>query len=118
MTINHLHIATKDMHRSMHFYTRHLNFAKKMDHGEGVFLQDSEGFLLAIDPVEDIPSFPDWFHLGFCMQNKEQVKQIYDSMAAAGVKFAKDYQEYGSEAVAFYAYDPDGYKIEVSWHRE
>ena len=45
------------------------------------------------------------------------MKSIYDKMNSQGVKFAKDYQEYGDDAAAFYAFDPDGYKIEVSWHR-
>ena len=118
MTMNHIHLGTKNLGKSMEFYQSFFSFRKKFDHGEGVFLEDEKGFLLAIDPVENMPEFPDWFHLGFCMDNRDQVKSIYNKMSEAGVSFAKKYQEYGEDAAAFYAFDPDGFKIEVSWHRE
>ncbi len=118
MTLNHIHIGTKDLGRSKEFYESFFGFKKKFDHDDGVFLEDDNGFLLAIDPVNELPQFPNWFHLGFCLDSKEQVKLIYEKMTTQGIKFAKDYQEYGDEAAAFYAYDPDGFKIEVSWHKD
>lgn len=119
MTLNHIHLGTKNLGKSKEFYQSFFGFKKKFDHGDdGIFLEDDKGFLLAIDIVEESPSFPSWFHLGFCLDNKDQVKAIYDRMVLQQVKFAKDYQEYGDDAVAFYALDPDGYKIEVSWHKE
>lgn len=74
--------------------------------------------MIAIDPVDKLPEFPAWFHLGFTLDNPKDVKAIYEKMKTGGVRFAKDYQEYGDDAVSFYCYDPDGYKYEVSWHRE
>ena len=118
MTMNHVHLGSKDLKQSQQFYERFFGFKKKFDHGAGVFLEDSKGFLLAIDPVENEQEFPSWFHLGFCVENKETVKSIYESMKSTGVSFAKDYQEYGDDAAAFYAHDPDGVKIEVSWHND
>lgn len=118
MTLNHVHIGTKNLGRSKEFYESFFGFKKKFDHGDGIFLEDDKGFLIAIDPVENLPEFPGWFHLGFCLDNKEQVKSIYDKMAAQGIKFAKEYQEYGEDAAAFYAFDPDDFKIEVSWHKD
>ena len=54
----------------------------------------------------------------FCLSSAADVKQIAESLETAGCRFAKPYQEYGDEAVALYCFDPDGYKIEVSWHVE
>lgn len=116
--MNHVHIGTKNLGRSREFYESFFGFRKKFDHGDGVFLEDDSGFLIAIDPVDSIPEFPSWFHLGFCLNDKTAVKAIYDKMDATGIRFAKQYQEYGEDAAAFYALDPDGYKIEVSWHKD
>lgn len=118
MTLNHIHIGTKDLKKSQSFYESFFGFKKKFDHGDGVFLEDNSGFLIAIDPVDSVPTLPDWFHLGFCLDNKDQVKKKYNQMKEQGVEFSKDYQEYGEDAAAFYALDPDGYKIEVSWHND
>jgi catechol 2,3-dioxygenase-like lactoylglutathione lyase family enzyme len=118
LTMNHIHIGTKDLGASREFYESFFGFKKKFDHGDGVFLVDDSNFLLAIDLVKDLPTLPDWFHLGFCLNNKGSVKSIYDKMHSKGIKFAKEYQEYGDDAAAFYVFDPDGYMIEVSWHRD
>ncbi|MDF1661086.1 MAG: VOC family protein [Planctomycetota bacterium] len=118
MTLNHVHLGTKDLAQSQQFYERFFGFKKKFDHGAGVFLEDSRGFLIAIDPVDSPHEFPAWFHLGFCLDNKEQVRAIYDTMKSADVSFVKEYQEYGEDAAAFYALDPDGVRIEVSWHKD
>lgn len=118
MNLNHIHIGTKNLQKSKNFYESFFNFKNKFDHGEGVFLENEDGFLLAIDPVEEVPSFPSWFHLGFCLDSKEQVKSIYEKMVEQKVEFIKDYQEYGSDAASFFALDPDGIKVEVSWHKD
>lgn len=118
MTLNHIHIGVTHVGRSKEFYESFFGFRKKFDHEDGVFLEDSEGFLLAIDPVKEKPKFPSWFHIGFCLNSKQRVKEIYESMRSRGVEFAKPYQEFGDDAAAFYCLDPDGYKIEISWHAE
>ena len=118
MTLNHIHLGTKNLNRSQTFYEDFFGFKKKFDHGDGVFLENSRGFLIAIDPVENLPTLPEWFHLGFCLENKDQVTQIYNKMKSKGIQFHREYQEYGEDAASFYALDPDGYKIEVSWHND
>jgi catechol 2,3-dioxygenase-like lactoylglutathione lyase family enzyme len=118
MNLNHIHIGTKDLLQSRRFYEDYFGFRKKFDHGSGVFLTNPAGFLIAIDPVDQLPELPSWFHFGFCLDDPKTVKTVYDRMKAGGVRFAKDYQEYGADAVSFFCFDPDGYKFEVSWHRE
>jgi len=118
MNLNHIHIGTKNISKSRHFYEEFFGFRKKFDHGDGVFLENEAGFLIAIDPVEDVPVLPNWFHFGFCLSDPKLVKTIYDKMKSQGVRFAKDFKEYGDDAASFFCFDPDGYKFEVSWHRE
>jgi catechol 2,3-dioxygenase-like lactoylglutathione lyase family enzyme len=118
MNLNHIHIGTKDLSKSRKFYEDYFGFRKKFDHGDGVFLDNSAGFLIAIDPVDQLPILPSWFHFGFCLDDPKTVKVIYEKMKADGVPFSRDYQEFGDDAVSFFCLDPDGYKFEVSWHRD
>ena len=65
--INHVHIGTKHLNKSVDFYCKIFGFKKKFDHEPGVFLHNEAGFLIAIDPVDEVPQFPSWFHFGFCL---------------------------------------------------
>lgn len=118
LNLNHIHIGTKNIIKSQRFFEDYLGFRKKEDHGDGVFLDNDAGFLIAIDPVDQVPQLPSWFHFGFCLEDPKEVKLIYDKMKEGGVAFARDYKEFGNDAVSFFCLDPDGYKYEVSWHRE
>ncbi len=115
--MNHVHLGTKDLARSCGFYEKYFGFRKEADHGDGAFLRDEKGFLIAVDPVSTLPELPGWFHLGFCLDAPEKVKAVHEKMKADGVEFTRDIREFGDDAVSFFCKDPDGYKIEVSWHR-
>lgn len=116
--MNHIHIGTKDLGRAVQFYNTHFGFTKKFDHEPGIFLEDRQKFLLAIDPVDSVPELPDWFHIGFCYESENEVLRLYKSMRENGVRIARDLMHEEGEFASFYVFDPDGYKIEVSWHNE
>ncbi|MDH3590547.1 MAG: VOC family protein [Planctomycetota bacterium] len=116
MDLNHLHIGTYDLARSQRFYEDYFGFRKRRDHGPGVFLENDDGFMLAIDPVDDVPVLPGWFHLGFTLDDADTVKSLYARMEADGVEFAKKLMDFGDDAAVFYCLGPDGYKIEVGWY--
>lgn len=118
MNLNHIHLQAKDVAATSRFYQVNFGFRKKMDHGEGVFLVSDDNFLIAIDPMPEPFRFPDWFHIGFCMDDPEKVRSLYARMKESGADFARDLTEYDGEATVFHAIDPDGCRIEVSWHRE
>lgn len=119
MTLNHIHIGTKNLSDSVQFYTKYFNFKKKFDHGEGIFISsDDNKFLLAIDPVQILPEWPSWFHYGFCLGSEAEVLTVYNQMKQGNVKIARDLMLEKNEFASFFAFDPDGYKIEISWHKE
>ncbi len=118
MTLNHIHLGTKDLKKSIEFYTHIFGFKKKSDHGPGAFLDNEAGFLIAIDPVEEIPQFPSWYHFGFCLNSEVEVQKIYEKAMAAKIKIARDLMREKDQFASFFLLDPDGYKIEVSWHNE
>lgn len=119
MTLNHVHIGTKDIAKSVRFYSELFNFKKKFDHGNGVFLESKDSnFLLAIDPVDEVPNLPSWFHLGFCLDSENKVLKLYEESKKLDVKIARDMMKKDGEFASFFILDPDGYKIEISWHNE
>lgn len=44
MTLNHVHLGTRDIKKSVEFYSSIFGFRKKFDHGQGNFLVTTEGF--------------------------------------------------------------------------
>lgn len=118
MNMNHIHLGTKDLSKSQAFYEKYFGFRKKFDHGKGVFLVNDHSFLIAIDPVDQLPEFPEWYHIGFCLDNEAQVLSLYDQMKADSVMIAGDMMKEAGEFASFYIRDPDGNKIEISWHNE
>lgn len=116
--INHIHIGTKDLKKSVDFYSNIFGFKKKFDHDPGIFLDNEAGFLIAIDPVDEIPQFPSWFHIGFCLTSEAEVQKIYQKVKRNDIKIAREMMNEKDQFASFFIYDPDGYKIEVSWHNE
>lgn len=117
MNLNHIHIGTKDLKKSVEFYSNIFGFKKKFDHDPGIFIDNESGFLIAIDPVDEIPKFPSWFHLGFCLNSEAEVYGVYKKVKEAKVNIARDMMAESGQFASFFIDDPDGYKIEVSWHK-
>ena len=120
MNLNHLHIAVPDVATARKFYEDFFGMELAFEHGKGVFLKDPSGFLLAIDPLQDGEqiNFPPWYHHGFCVENVEKVNSTFNKMKAAGIEFAREYQEFGDDAANFYCWSPGPLKLEVSWNKE
>lgn len=118
MTLNHVHLGTKNILAIRKFYETYFGFSKKFDHGAGVFLTDKKGFMIAIDPVDQLPQFPEWYHLGFCLDSADEVFKIYDAMKMNNENIVQDMKSSDNEFASFFVKDPDGNKIEISWHNE
>ncbi len=118
MTLNHVHLGTKDLKKSVEFYSKLFDFKRKFDHGDGIFIENSDGFLIAIDPVEDLPDFPSWYHLGFCLASEQEVLQMYNKCQSLKVKIVREILQKENVYASFFVTDPDGNKIEISWHNE
>ena len=76
------------------------------------------GFLIAIDPVDELPRFPDWYHLGFCLSSEREALEMYRKCKSLGVKIVRDLMQKENEYASFFIADPDGNKLEISWHNE
>jgi len=118
MTLNHVHLGTKNLAEIQKFYSQYFGFKKKFDHGDGVFIEDDKGFLIAIDQVDELPNFPDWYHLGFCLSSEAEVFKIYEAMNLNKENIVRDMKTSKGEFASFFVNDPDGNRLEVSWHNE
>lgn len=118
MNLNHVHFGTKDLSLFQKFYEQYFGFRKKFEHGSGVFLENEAGFLIAVDPVEVVPELPDWYHLGFCLDSPEKVFSLYERMKAGKVNIVRDMKAEPGAFASFFVKDPDGNKLEISWHNE
>lgn len=120
MKLNHLHINVPDVEKARRFYEDFLGFTLLFEHDPGVFLEDDNGFQLALDPLEkgEKVEFPSWYHFGFCLNSKNEVKDLYEKMKAGGVEFVREYREFGDAAANFYCWAPGPYKMEVTWNKD
>lgn len=118
MTLNHVHLGTKDLQKSVEFYKSLFGFQKKFDHGSGIFLKNSSGFLIAIDPVTELPQLPSWYHLGFCLSSENETLEMHRKCKSLKINIVRDLMHKENQYASFFVTDPDGNKIEISWHNE
>lgn len=120
MKLNHLHLNVADVPAEREFYEKYLGFRVMFEHGKGIFLTNDDKFVMAIDPLEDaeeVERFPPWFHFGYCLKSADAVTTLYREMKEGGVRFNRDLQKFGEDAINFYCKSPGGYNIEVTWNR-
>ncbi|MGZ3695779.1 MAG: VOC family protein [Bdellovibrionota bacterium] len=118
MNLNHAHLGTKNLSAFKDFYKTYFGFEKKFDHGEGAFLTNKSGFLIAVDPVKELPELPEWYHLGFCLDSESEVLKTYEKMKAGRVNIVRELKTEPGSFASFFVKDPDGNKLEISWHNE
>ena len=118
MNLNHVHLGTKNLVAFLEFYQSYFGFEKKFDHGEGAFLTNKSGFLIAVDPVDELPNLPEWYHLGFCLDKEAEVFAMYKRMKEGNVRIVRDMRAESGVYASFFVTDPDGNKLEISWHNE
>jgi catechol 2,3-dioxygenase-like lactoylglutathione lyase family enzyme len=118
MTLNHIHLAATDLSATRLFYERYFGFAFEREHGQGVFLRDEKGFLMALDPTSEQIRLPSWFHVGFCQGSEAVVHQLYERMVRDGADIVRALLAEQGEYASYYVADPDGRWVEVSWYAE
>ena len=114
MDLNHLHLHVRDLERSQRFYETYFDFHERVRHGDILFLQNAEGFDLALVPDREPAALPGWFHFGFRMPSAASVREFHARLAAAGERLPRPLVD-EEDLVSLRVSDPDGYTIEVYW---
>lgn len=114
MDMNHIQLNTADVEAAAKFYGHFFDFTVQKRHGNGLFLWNQLGFMMAVNPLPENPVFPDWFHIGFRFDTPEEVKSLYKKMTVENSPIKAELQEH-DDFVFFRCLDPTGYVVEVFW---
>jgi len=114
MDINHMHLAVGDLQASKRFYESALGFREQIYRGEVLFMENDDGFELALDPVVAVQPLPPWFHFGCRLGTKEEIHAAFARAEPGSIR--RPLQEY-DDLVSFRLADPDGYVIELYWEK-
>jgi catechol 2,3-dioxygenase-like lactoylglutathione lyase family enzyme len=114
MDLNHLHLAVDDLERAKAFYRDYFGFRATAVHGKIQFMENDEGFHLALDPAYKAEPLPRWFHFGARLSTVAAVEALHARLAAGTKAVTRPLERYAGH-VFFHCADPDGYKIEVYW---
>lgn len=114
MTLNHIQLNTPKVEEQVSFYEKYFNF-KRSKHHDGWFLWNPQGFMMAVNPLTEMPQVPEWFHIGFRFETKGEVQEIYERLSEGGFVSTKldDFGDY----MQFRFPDPTGYVVEVFWEQ-
>ena len=112
--LNHLHLHVRDVERSQRFYASWFGFRAHARYDDIQFVRNADDFDLALAPDADPEAFPPWFHFGFRLSSRDDVRTLYERMAAEGVPMREPLSEEG-DLIWFRCLDPDGYLLEVYW---
>lgn len=112
MTLGHIQLNTPKLEEQVSFYEKYFDFKRKK-HGKGWFLWNRAGFLMAVNPLEEQPIMPSWFHIGFRFESKSEVDALYEKLKLDGFSVGEldKYDDY----VQFRFPDPTGYVVEIFW---
>lgn len=112
--MNHLHVNVPNLDEAIRFYEHYFGFSRVFPESERIFMKDSTGFLLALDPLggDALPDFPKWFHFGICRDDPEWARGLYAQMKSDGVGLASELEE-NDHAAVFFCWAPGPYRFEI-----
>jgi catechol 2,3-dioxygenase-like lactoylglutathione lyase family enzyme len=117
MSLVHLNLTVADIDRSIALYRRWFGFGSEpRPYPDGtVFVNDGDGFDLALHPGRASAAGDTGVHFGFRAATPEVVRDLRVSLSDGGVGIIESYDT--DDYVKLKCHDPDGYEIEVCWER-
>lgn len=86
MNLNHINIVVKDVEKAVHLFTQHLGFNLIVNRNSKMaVMENSNNFALVIwgqelNHKENIPEYPENFHIGFYQKDEQEVWDIYEKL--------------------------------------
>lgn len=118
MNLNHLNLRVRDADACRDFYERHFGFRLAFEADDGYFVQNEDGFLLALVPADDHQPLPPGFHIGFGLDDPAEVGDLHERLSSLGVQTTEVEDFRPDEAyVTFRCWDPDGTEVEIFWEQ-
>lgn len=117
MNLNHLNLCVPDVAEARHFFESHFGFRCVDTKGNDVLsvLHGDGGFILVLSNLnkDAAPVYPKDFHIGFVLDNADDVQQVYERLQLAGVELPHAPREMRGSFI-FYCYAPGAVLLEVS----
>ena len=117
MQLNHLNLAVADIAEARHFFETFFDFQCVYSKGADTLavLKGNNGFTLVLSNLDRAvpPVYPKDFHIGFILDNPEQVEAIFQRLQSAGVELPHQPREMRGSFI-FYCHAPSSILLEVS----
>ena len=91
MQLNHLNLSVDNLAEAREFFQQHFDFQVIDQKGAALaVLTDRHGFTLVLSDRQAFGDagpthYPDGFHIGFIVETADQVDQVYNRLATAGI---------------------------------
>lgn len=121
MHLNHLNLPVTNLAEARAFFEDLLDFQFLAQAGEHIVaLSDGNGFMLVLANAAHFgdgepPRYPEPFHVGFNLETRAQVDQMYERVAAAGLPLPHR-PRYRAFHYSFYFTALDGILFEIASH--
>ncbi|WP_374459263.1 VOC family protein [Chryseobacterium taeanense] len=86
MNLNHINIVVKDVNKAVNLFTTHLGFSLIVNRNSKMaVMENGNNFALVIwgqklNHKENMPEYPENFHIGFYQKDEEAVWKIYEKL--------------------------------------
>jgi catechol 2,3-dioxygenase-like lactoylglutathione lyase family enzyme len=117
MRLNHLDLPVRDVPATIAYFERYfgLTARTKSDSKALAVLTDGHGFVLVLQRHQDERGYPEGFHLGFLLDDPDEVRALQARARADGVEVS-DVIVNGRGTIVYFT-APEGYRVEVSCQR-
>jgi len=119
MKLNHLDLQVPDVRAAVEFFERYfdLELCSSRKSPALAVLSDRHGFTLVLQRLRDAQSsYPEDFHIGFHIDDEDEVRQRHARFVADGISTISDVIE-NNRGVMFYFRGPGAILIEVGCMR-
>ncbi|MDI1444335.1 VOC family protein [Polyangium sp. 6x1] len=119
MKLNHLDLQVPDVRAAVEFFERYFDFELCSNRNSPAIaiLSDRHGFTLVLQRTKDAQaSYPEEFHIGFHIDDEDEVRQHHARFVADGINPMTDVIE-NNRGVMFYCRGPGSVAIEVGCMR-
>ena len=116
MKLNHLNLCVPNVLESRSFYEQYFGFQSQIKGSDALaILKGPDEFLLVLSNLhkEESLCYPKDFHVGFTLNNEQELQALFNDLKGAGFAFEHEPQVM-REKLTFYFYAPGAILTEVS----
>lgn len=118
MSLNHINLIVKDVDKAVNLFADYFGFSIIVNHNSKMaVLENDNQFALVIwgqvlNKKEDIPEYPENFHIGFYQEDQEAVWNIYRKLQAEENLRLEAEPKHIRNTFGFYFYFGQSYTME------